>query len=91
MTGIPEFNYPAFIAEATRLRALGYSVVSPAEVTVDTSVPWELCLRADIKAMMDCEAIALMPGWQSSKGAHLEVHIAHRVGLPIHIAVDLQS
>ena len=32
MTGIPQFNYPAFIAMADRLRASDFDVVSPAEL-----------------------------------------------------------
>lgn len=32
MTGIPQFNFPAFDAAAAELRALGYKVVSPAEL-----------------------------------------------------------
>jgi len=32
MTGIRQFNYPAFIAAAERLRRGGYDVVSPAEL-----------------------------------------------------------
>lgn len=31
MTGIPEFNYPAFNAAAANLRACGYYVFNPAE------------------------------------------------------------
>lgn len=31
MTGLPEFNYPAFHAEAARLRGLGYQVENPAD------------------------------------------------------------
>lgn len=89
MTGIPEYNFPAFHAEAARLRKIGHEVVSPAEVNPDTSMTWEQCLRADIKALCDCEAIALMPGWEGSKGAHIELHIAHRIGLSVHIAREL--
>lgn len=32
MTGLPQFNYPAFIAAAEELRRKGYDVVSPAEL-----------------------------------------------------------
>lgn len=83
MSGLPDLNFPAFHAEAARLRALGYDVVSPAEVNPDHTMLWEQCLRADIKALCDCDAIALMPGWENSKGAHLELHIAHRLGIKV--------
>lgn len=32
MTGIPQFNFPLFESEATRLRAAGYDIVSPHEL-----------------------------------------------------------
>lgn len=32
MTGIPQYNFPAFDAAADLLRAMGYEVVSPAEL-----------------------------------------------------------
>lgn len=89
MSGMPEFNFPAFHAEAARLRALGYKVVNPAEINVDGDKSWEECLRADIKALCDCDAVALLPGWENSKGAHLEVHIAHRLGLQIAASCSL--
>lgn len=32
MSGIPQFNFPAFFDAAIKLRALGFDVVSPAEI-----------------------------------------------------------
>lgn len=32
MSGIPQFNFPAFYGAAAHLRALGYDIVSPAEL-----------------------------------------------------------
>jgi delta 1-pyrroline-5-carboxylate dehydrogenase len=83
MTGLPEWNFPAFHEAAAALRALGYEVVSPAELNADTSVTWHQALRADIKALCDCDAIALLPGWERSNGAHLELHLAHRLGIDV--------
>lgn len=83
MSGIENHNFPAFNAEAARLRALGYSVINPAEVNPDTSMSWHECLRVDIKLLCDCDMLALLPGWEHSNGAHLELHIAHRLGMYI--------
>ena len=83
MTGIPEFNFPAFNQAATRLRGCGLDVVNPAEINKDTTMSWEDCMRADIKALCDCDTIVMLPGWENSKGAHLEVHIAHRLGIRV--------
>lgn len=89
MTGIPEFNFPAFHTEAARLRTLGYEVVNPAEINPDVTMDWHMCLRKDIVELVQCDAIALMDGWQASSGVHLEMHIAHRIGMKIVIAREL--
>ena len=83
MSGLPEFNFPAFHAAAARLRARGLQVVNPAEINPGGTLSWEECMRADIKALCDCTALALLPGWMNSRGAHLELHLAHRLGLRI--------
>lgn len=83
MTGLPEFNFPAFNDEAARLRAMGYHVVNPAEINPANDKTWEQCLREDLREMLTCDVLALLPNWHGSKGAHLEVQVAHRIGMQI--------
>lgn len=83
MTGLPDFNYPAFHAAAHLLRVRGHEAINPAELCAETGKDWHYYMRLDLKALCDCDALALLPGWQNSKGAHLELHIAHRLGLEI--------
>ena len=83
MTGLPDLNFPAFHAEAARLRELGYEVVNPAEINPDKHLSWRECMKTDIAALVFCDAIQMLPGWQASKGATLEHHIAERLGLVI--------
>lgn len=83
MSGLQDLNFPAFHAAAKELRANGHRVISPAEINAAHPGEWASCMRADIRALCDCETLALLPGWESSRGAHLELHIAHRLGLKI--------
>lgn len=82
MTGLPNMNFPAFNAAADKLRRHGLKVVNPAELAL-TGGSWQDCMRADIKALCDCDTIVLLPGWENSNGANLELHLAHRLGLAI--------
>lgn len=89
MSGIADHNFPAFNAAAARLRAAGLEVVNPAEINVDTALGWHECLRKDMAALADCTTLALLPGWQNSNGAHLELHVAHRLGMRIVLIDEL--
>ncbi|MEY5099624.1 MAG: hypothetical protein RJA36_2343 [Pseudomonadota bacterium] len=83
MTGITDLNFPAFNLAATMLRTKGIEAVNPAEINPDSAMSWEQCMRADIKALCDCDTLAMLPGWERSRGAHLEVHLAHRLGMRV--------
>ena len=80
MIGVPALNFPVFVAEATRLRALGYTVVNPAE---DTNADYHSYLRRAVAALMDCDTLALLPGWEKSNGVRLKQYVARRVGIRI--------
>lgn len=83
MTGLPELNFPAFNAAAAALREAGFEVVNPAEINPDGRKTWAQCMRADIRELCTCDALALLQGWEGSQGAHLELQLAHRLGMTI--------
>jgi hypothetical protein len=83
MTGLPELNFPAFHAAAAQLRSLGYEVINPAEFGEDEGKTWADYMRKDIKALMDCTHVAVLPGWENSKGARIEVYLAGRLEMPV--------
>jgi hypothetical protein len=83
MTGIPDFNFPAFNAKAAELRAQGREVINPTEFGEEGCTEWHQFMRKDIRALMDCTAIHMLPGWSHSKGARLEWWIAQQLGMTI--------
>lgn len=101
MSGIPDLNFPAFNTEAARLRGWGYHVVNPAELNKgadalvadmrpsEHAAHWRHCMKRDIQQLMTCDAIALLPGWEKSRGACLERLIADELGMPAYLVTEL--
>ncbi|MFK9003978.1 DUF4406 domain-containing protein [Pseudomonas pergaminensis] len=89
MTGIADFNYPAFNAVADQLRALGYEVENPADNGIVEGAQWADYMAYDLTRLGLCGVIALLPDWEKSQGAKLEVLIAERLGMTVVNAHDL--
>lgn len=83
MTGIAEFNFPAFHAAAERLRGFGLDIVNPADHGVVDGATWSDYMRWDLMKLVGCHAVCVLPGWENSKGASLEVAVAHALGMPV--------
>jgi hypothetical protein len=91
MTGYREHNFPAFHEAAARFRGAGWVVANPAEnFGGRTDLPRESYLRADVILLAQCDSIAVLPGWEASRGAKLEYLLAHELGLEVIDAVSLQ-
>ena len=92
MRGIPEFNFPAFDMAALTLRKHGHEVFSPADndrqkgydkLELDGKV-MRCMIMDDLNYIAnEADAIALLPGWQKSKGVAAEVALAKFLSLKI--------
>ncbi|MEF9672283.1 DUF4406 domain-containing protein [Pseudomonas sp. PCH446] len=84
MTGIEDFN-----AVADQLRAMGYEVENPAGHGVVEGAQWDDYMAYGLTRLGLCGVIALLPDWEKSQGARLEVLIAERLGMTVVNAHDL--
>lgn len=80
MSGYPEYNFPAFRAAAKRLRELGLEVIDPSEINQPDLNSWEQCMKNALRDMMLCDTIVMLPGWQNSKGAVIELELSEKLG-----------
>lgn len=87
MSGVEDFNVPLFNETAKKWREVGWEVFNPAE-SFDgrTDLPRHEYMRADINALVSCDALVVLPGWEQSEGAKLEMLVAEAMALPIYDA-----
>lgn len=76
MSRIDDYNFPAFDAAEKALRAAGYDVANPASIGVHEGWGWYDYMRPALKMMLDCDRVALLPGWEDSRGARIERSLA---------------
>ena len=78
--------------ESLKMHDLNWSGdLSEADMTQLGTTPWEEYLQHDLLAIDTVEAVAVLPGWQDSKGASREVDHAHASGKPVYHAVLLAT
>lgn len=85
MTGYPEHNYPAFHAAEKALELWS----DPTEVVIinpannfngERNRPREDYMKVDIEHVLRADKLVLLPGWEDSLGARLEVAVAMQTG-----------
>lgn len=92
MTNVPKSNFPAFDWARDYLKSYGHTVISPADhdrelgITESSTVDAKT-LKAlaewDLDAVMNCDAVYMLPNWENSKGARAEHAVANWLGKQI--------
>lgn len=92
MGGLPGYNYDAFHEAAQMIRSVGCEAINPAEADLffgpPGNVPRETYLRHAMTNVGICDAIYLLPGWQKSGGALLELHLAVELGMLVVTSIE---
>lgn len=98
MRGLPHANYPTFDAARDYLISLGHEPVSPVDhdralgITAAEAAGWDrdattrfhALMAWDLRQIIDGDAIALLPGWETSVGAGYERAVAEACGKRIY-------
>ena len=92
MRNIKDFNFPAFFDAERQLRSHGHEVYNPARAdldadafdpTTDKAESMRHYMRRDLPAVLDCDIVVMLDGWQDSKGARLERRVALDCGIEV--------
>ena len=89
MSGIEEYNYPAFKAASEELRSFGMTIEPPhenewPEGSLSEEELWEHMMQLGKNQMERCQAIILLKGWPQSRGARRELKYAMDNDWPVY-------
>lgn len=84
ITGLPYKEVEKAFNEAEiRLEEQGYEVVNPLNNGLPRESTWKEHMRADLKLLLDCDAIYMLDGWEFSRGVQIEFRIAYNLGIKV--------
>lgn len=87
MTNVLDHNYPAFDRHAALLKGGGRKVINPADhdrkagIVIGTPEGDEAAFRWDFEQIITkADGVAVIAGWERSRGARAEVELARLIG-----------
>ena len=85
MTGLPDFNFPAFYKNAKELEAMGFEVLKPATIgdRYGTDKPISFYRRKNLEMLLQADILFIFGDVRGSKGVEFEKLIARELDLPI--------
>ena len=84
ITGLPLSEArQRFEDAAVFLAEIGFDPVNPLNNGLESSAMWKEHMVADIRLLLDCDAIFMMDNWIESRGASIEYDIANRLNMDV--------
>ena len=84
ITGLVNDKYKDKFREADKkLHEEGHYAIDPSVIGKPGQRSWDYYMRVAIPELCKCDAIYMLEGWEQSKGARLERHIAQQLGMEI--------
>lgn len=84
MRGYTDLNFPAFDSAKKKWELWGYEVISPADLDrKEGCTDNRGYVKRDVAAILTCDSIYLLKGWEDSIGASAEYFLARWIGLNI--------
>jgi len=92
VSGMPELNHPAFRRVEKMLFAADCEVENPInnqrplffDLKEDAMELWQYQMRKAVSQLTLCDSIVMLNGWEKSKGATIELWLAHMLGLVLY-------
>lgn len=88
MTGRPDKNIDEFNKAEDQLLKAGYEVLNPTSNGLADTALYEDNMRANLRMLSVADALAFLPDWEKSRGARLEIEVAHAINIPTRPVAD---
>lgn len=81
VSGVDGLNAEAFEGAREVLEGMGCTVLVPHDF-VAAHADWQTAMRRTVETLTRADVVACLDGWESSRGARIEVGIANDLGIP---------
>jgi nucleoside 2-deoxyribosyltransferase len=72
-----------FLAVEHTLKRISFYPVNPMAI-ISNAASWLDFMKVDISAMLLCDCLLMLEGWEDSTGAVIEHNLAESLGIPIY-------